>query len=377
MATIKKLLPFLCAPLKAEEPQYLIFFVTDVCNAKCAMCFNPPADSIAKEKELSLEEIEKVAKSMKHLIQLTISGGEPFLRDDLPEIIKIFAKHSGVKFVTLSTNGFLPRRILEHTEKILRENPNVHFNFCVSVDDIGEKHDKIRGVRGGFEKLVETYAGALQLKNRFSNIELHTTTVLSALNADKIDDILTWLDANMSAEVPEILLVRGSVREPASAMVSIDQYERTSAEINRRLRERARALGLKGKLVASLTSVMSETLVKSEKEKRMIIPCLAGKKLVVLRADGRVDPCEILESLYPDKEKPWGFDDFCFGNVRESNYDMSNIVRSKKAMRVKRFIEKSECHCTFECAIFASLIFGTKNWFKVSKRFISDWYKLS
>jgi MoaA/NifB/PqqE/SkfB family radical SAM enzyme len=109
----------------------------------------------------------------------------------------------------------------------------------------------------------------------------------------------------------------------------------------------------------------------------MIIPCLAGKKLVVLRADGRIDPCEILDSLYKGKEKPWGFDDFSFGNVRESDYDMSKIVRSKKARRVKEFIEKSQCHCTFECAIFASLIFGAKNWFKVSKRFISDWYKLS
>ncbi len=101
MATIKKLLPFLCAPLKAEEPQYLIFFVTDVCNAKCAMCFNPPADSIAKEKELSLEEIEKVAKSMKHLIQLTISGGEPFLRDGPARDNKNFRKAQRCKICNI------------------------------------------------------------------------------------------------------------------------------------------------------------------------------------------------------------------------------------------------------------------------------------
>lgn len=377
MTMMKKLLPFLSAPLRPEEPQYLIFFVTDVCNARCAMCFNPPPEQSSRDKELTLDEIEKTAKSMRRLIQLTISGGEPFLREDLPEIIKVFARYSGVKFVTLSTNGFSPARILDKTERILIENPEVHFNFCLSIDDIGERHDKIRGVGGGFERLMETYKGALKLKEKFGNVELHTTTVLSALNAARIKEIIEWLDENIKAEVPEILLVRGNVRDPTSAQVSIEAYEDAAEKVNQRLREQAQALGLKGKLVASLTAEMSRTLVKSEREKRMIVPCLAGRKLVILRADGKVEPCEILETLYADGEKPWGFDDFSFGNVRDNNYDMSRVVRSKKAMRVKEFIDKSECHCTFECAIFASLIFGTKNWFKVTKRFISDWYKLS
>lgn len=336
------------------------------------MCFNPPADTASREKELSLDEIEKVAKTMKHLIQLTISGGEPFLREDLPEIIKIFSARSGVRFVTLSTNGFLPQRILEKTERILRENPEVHFNFCISIDDIGEKHDDIRGVRGGFERLMETYRGALKLKEKFENIEIHTTTVLSALNASRIEEIFRWLDENIKAEVPEVLLVRGSVRDPKSVGVKIEVYEKAAEEINRRLKERAQALGLKGKLVASLTAVMSETVVRSERERRMIVPCLAGKKLVILRADGRVDPCEILETLYAGEDKPWGLDRFSFGNVREYDYNMSKVVGSKNAALVKEFIEKTECHCTFECAIFASLIFGAKNWVKLSKRFLLD-----
>jgi MoaA/NifB/PqqE/SkfB family radical SAM enzyme len=371
--SIKPYTPFLTAPFRPSEPQYCIFFVTNRCNARCAMCFNANAEAQNRQKDLTLDEIEKIARGFRHMIQLTISGGEPYLRDDLPEIVRAFVRESGVKFVTLTTNAFLPDRVIPATGRILAENPEAHFNFCVSIDGIGERHDAIRGVKGGFERLMETCRGALELRRRFNNVEIHTTTVLSAFNKQSVLDVLDWIDANLETEVPEVLLVRGSPRDPASAGVSLETYEAAVRKIEEMSRRRAKKAGFKNKLITSLSAQMSEALVKSEREKRMIVPCVAGGKLVIIRADGTVDPCEILETLVPPGKRPAGLRDFSFGNLRENEYCLNDIYYSEKANRVRRYIRRMKCHCTFECALFASIIFGPACWPGLGARVMKDW----
>ena len=310
MSRINSYGPFLHAPLRPIEPQYCIFFVTNRCNARCAMCFNANAEAASAGKDLTLDEIEKIARSFKRLLQLTISGGEPYLREDLPDIVRAFVRESGAKFVTLTTNAFLPDRVIPATERILAQNPEARFNFCISIDDIGERHDAIRGVKGGFERLMETYREALTLRRGFNNIEIHTTTVLSSLNKERIGEVLDWIDANLEAEVPEVLLVRGSPRDPGSAGVDLETYEAAARKIEKMSRRRAEGSGFKNKLITSLSAQMSEVLMKSERGKKMIVPCVAGGKLVVIRADGTVDPCEILETLVPPEKRPKGLEKF-------------------------------------------------------------------
>ena len=89
---------------------FLIFFVTGQCNARCHHCFywnNLGADHVG----LSLEKIEKTARSMPPFRTLLLSGGEPTLRKDLPQLIDIFRRHNGIETVDIPTNGLLPDRI--------------------------------------------------------------------------------------------------------------------------------------------------------------------------------------------------------------------------------------------------------------------------
>jgi MoaA/NifB/PqqE/SkfB family radical SAM enzyme len=337
------------------------------------MCFNSQAETSSAGNDLTLDEIKKIATGFKRLIQLTISGGEPYLRDDLPEIIRAFVRESDAKFVTLTTNAFLPDRVIPATERILAQNSKARFNFCISIDDIGERHDAIRGVKGGFERLMETYRGALELRRRFSNMEIHTTTVLSAVNKGRILEVLDWIDTNLETEVPEVLLVRGSPRDPGSAGVDLETYEAAAQKIETMSRNRAVKSGFKNKLITTLTAQMSEVLVKSERTKRMIVPCVAGSKLVVIRADGTVDPCEILETLVPPEKRPPGLDSFSLGNLRECDYRINDVCYSEKARLVRRFIKGTKCHCTFECALFASMIFRQACWPRFGARVVKDW----
>ena len=78
--------------------------VTSRCNLNCQFCF---ADSGLSRSEPDIETIgmwfQKISKTAGNC-NIQISGGEPTLREDLPEIIKM-AKNSGFKFIQLNTNG--------------------------------------------------------------------------------------------------------------------------------------------------------------------------------------------------------------------------------------------------------------------------------
>ena len=66
-----------------------------------------------KERELTVEEISKIAKGGSSLYHITFTGGETFLRDDIDEIVKLFYRFSNTRSVTITTNGTYPERVGE------------------------------------------------------------------------------------------------------------------------------------------------------------------------------------------------------------------------------------------------------------------------
>ena len=105
----------------------------------------PPGD------ELEPEQYRRLPRTLR---DINITGGEPFLRDDLVEIIRILNKHCSRPRIVISTNGFERRRIAHAAPGLLKIGRNV--GLAISLDGIGEKHDEIRGIAGGFDKVVET-----------------------------------------------------------------------------------------------------------------------------------------------------------------------------------------------------------------------------
>ena len=142
----------------SPSPFFLILYVTSRCNARCKMCYNwQNIDNWKNRNELSLEEIERITQSISSLQQLTISGGEPFLREDLADILKLFAKNCNVSWITIPTNGLLPDRIEQTMERACTENPDVHFRIGLSMSETEERMDELYGVKGSFEKNQQSY----------------------------------------------------------------------------------------------------------------------------------------------------------------------------------------------------------------------------
>jgi MoaA/NifB/PqqE/SkfB family radical SAM enzyme len=87
------------------------------------------------------------------LVNINISGGEPLMRDDIPEIIAVLRDHLEKPRFVFSTNGVLTEKIVPQTMEMLKGGP---IAIRVSIDGVGEMHDTIRNHKGAFEKAIGT-----------------------------------------------------------------------------------------------------------------------------------------------------------------------------------------------------------------------------
>lgn len=113
--------------------------VTYRCNARCNMCnrFKCPSKP---DEELSIETIKKLPQ----MYFTNITGGEPFIRTDLKEVVRELYKKSDR--IVISTNGFFTDRIVD----LCKEFPNI--GIRISIEGLEETNNKIRGLEDGFKK---------------------------------------------------------------------------------------------------------------------------------------------------------------------------------------------------------------------------------
>lgn len=113
--------------------------VTYRCNARCNMCNRYKAPS-KPDEEITLETIKKLPP----MYFTNITGGEPFIRKDLKEIVRELYKKSDR--IVISTNGFFTDRIVD----LCKEFPNI--GIRISIEGLEETNNKIRGLDDGFNK---------------------------------------------------------------------------------------------------------------------------------------------------------------------------------------------------------------------------------
>ena len=117
--------------------------VTYRCNARCNMCNRYKKPSLPDE-EISLETIKKLPP----MYFTNITGGEPFIRTDLKEIVRELRKKSDR--IVISTNGFFTDRIVE----LCREFPDI--GIRISIEGLEETNNQIRGLEDGFNRGYST-----------------------------------------------------------------------------------------------------------------------------------------------------------------------------------------------------------------------------
>ncbi|UCG53882.1 MAG: radical SAM protein [Dehalococcoidia bacterium] len=118
----------------------------------------------SKHDEMTLEQIDALFSQLRRLDGIRISGGEPFLRSDLSEIINIIQRKTSPSVVHITTNGLLTERIVEFIKSV--DSPG-KIHFKISIDAVGERHDGIRGVQGAYRSAIDTLRELARLKGSY------------------------------------------------------------------------------------------------------------------------------------------------------------------------------------------------------------------
>ena len=203
--------------LPPAKPMTITFSVTNRCNSRCSTCYiwqNQVTD------ELSLQEIEKIFKGMGKVFYFNISGGEPFLRKDLPEIVLMACKYLKPSVIHTPTNAIASDIVIRTTEEILRRMKqrgysHIQFTIKPSFDGIEKKHDAIRGMPGNFKLLMKTISGLKKLKKEYPFLHVGIGTVISKFNVKEIPEIAEYAKKlNMDSYIHEIAENRSELLIP-------------------------------------------------------------------------------------------------------------------------------------------------------------------
>ena len=311
--------------------EMLIVFVTRRCNARCAHCFY--ADSLNDgSSEISLAEYEQIARKAGPLSNILLSGGEPSLRTDLDEIIQIFHRECGVRHVGMPTNGLLPDRIAAVVERALERCPELRMDVNLSLDGLGEQHDKIRGVPGNFVKSMETLDKLAALRERHGRLRVHVETVITNGNARQIPEVLDFIWEHHDANGHFAEVIRGNPPDPSlrpPGEEDLRYAQQAVLDNHRRYREK-RGHG-PSSLELSLIDHLYQTQRRFLFQGDWPMTCTAGQRIAVIEPTAEVRLCELKGII---------------GNLRDFDLDLQRLLMAEKAQKLRKWIVDEHCACT-------------------------------
>ena len=340
----------------------LTFFVTSSCNAKCIHCFNWESLNSAKN-ELTLDEISEITKRIPFLMSLIVSGGEPFLRKDLDLVIERFYKDTDVANVSIPTNGILSEQVYKTTLSILNKCGGINLSVSLSIDALEEKHDSISGINGSFSKVLNTYTLLKELKKDFPGFRIGVITCLHSENVDNAKKIYNYVLKNMAyVDSFTYTYLRGTTKVEGLKL-SVEDYRDLNEYLQANPIKHERKIGKIGllrRLVRdAINHIRSQSIIEFMQEGVYPYICQAGKLDVVLREEGSIFPCELLN------EK--------LGNVRDFDFDIRKCLNGQKAKQIYNKIVTERCACTHECNLSTNIIVNKRKWLQIGKDILRKW----
>ncbi|HWP31839.1 MAG TPA: GTP 3',8-cyclase MoaA [Fimbriimonadales bacterium] len=190
---------------------YLRVSVTDRCNFRCIYCMPEEGYPVSpKEELLTFEEIARVVHIAANLgiTKVRLTGGEPLIRKDLPELITQIRKHPKIIDISSTTNGYL---LSEMAEKLARAGLN---RVNVSLDTLApEKFARIAR-RGDLQKVLEGIEAAKRAK--LNPIKINCV-LMKGVNDDEVVDFAKWtLDEEIHVRFIELMPIQWNLDDTES-----------------------------------------------------------------------------------------------------------------------------------------------------------------
>ena len=303
-------------------PTDAIIAVTYKCNSKCVMC------DIWKKpvcEEIEPQLYNRLPSSLKFI---NISGGEPFLRKNLPDIIAILSETCNKPRIGISTNGLLTERIKENMETILSKGiKNVSVN--VSIHGIGEFHNSVEGIKDAFNKAIKT----LHILKEIGVKDLGIAYTATNYNIDQLSKVIK-LAKELDVQYTFCGVAHSSELMFKSNNEPIVDLEELRDQLEKITKDHLRSFYPKDWFRAYIDSG-NYYYAKTGKRK---IQCGAGADFFFMTPDGDIHPDNVL--------------DWNFGNIKNQTFD--EIWHSEKANEFRNKININNCPnpCWMLCTVF-------------------------
>ncbi|MCD6403509.1 MAG: radical SAM protein [Candidatus Aenigmarchaeota archaeon] len=318
------------------------FAITYVCNSRCKFC---NIWKLKPRNELTLEEIKIFARKAKFFKWVRITGGEPFLRKDYEEIIKVFDEN-GVYVITTPTNG-LTTSLIERKAKNVLSSIRARYVITVSLDGPKDIHDKIRGITGSYERSITTYIRLKKLERFYPNFRVMFGYTISNLNVGKFFQMVE----SVRRFIPEITYDDFNVNLVHSSEIYYHTKKKT--DIAKRMKTEVLKILKKKKPFSSAIDFIEFIYLSLAREyietKRTPLPCKVYNLSAFVDPVGNVFPCTIFN--------------FKLGNLRDFNYDILRILKSRRALKARKLIKDGKCpHCWTPCEAHQNIVSNFKAW---------------
>lgn len=284
------------------------------CNAKCGMCQTWKHPSKASE-EFSPDILNKIPGGM---ARLNITGGEPFLRKDIKEIVKILDKKS--QRLEISTNGFFVDKI----EEIAKQFPSI--TIRVSVEGLPTLNDKLRGIPQGFDH-------ALRAILRIKKAGLKDIGFAMTISGENCKDLLDLyaLVANMDVELANAVVHNSFYfHKMDNEIHNRDEVEETMLRFMEALLTSPRK-NLKRRFKDWFRAYLNLGLLRHVRGEDRPIPCGAGTETFFLDPWGRVLACN--GSIEP----------MIMGDLNTQSFE--EIWNGEDARKVRRMVKNCRQKC--------------------------------
>jgi len=323
-------------------PYKLNLHITYSCNSRCKTCliWKKYLDKpLMKKSELTKKQWKEFfEKYGDRLYWISISGGEPFMRDDLTDIISSI-NTKNLRLFSINTNGKASKRIYKTTKGILGILPaNVKVFLAVSLFGSEKIHDFISGRENAFKEAEKTYEKLEPLQNEHANFRLERELLVNRHNLNEMPKIVDELNSK-------------GVSFTITFFQESSYYDNMTGTPVFSSKDRGRIAEILGNIKIPL--YQKEHIVRKKFQENAIqffkigkIPnCYSSWSSVRIDPYGNVYPCIMRNEI--------------IGNLVENGMDLEKtIMRSKNLWKIQEEIRNGMCPCWTPCEAYHSIVQG-------------------
>ncbi len=321
----------------------LILFVTDRCNMRCDHCmFWQRIDDPGPE--MSLEQMQCIARSIPPLRTLAMTGGEPFLRKDLPDLVETFFRDNRTHHIQVNSNGILLDRMEDLVCRDFAARYQHHLTYQISVDGLEKTHERLRRAPGSFAKILRNLKRLVELSRQYAYFRVVVLTNVNQTNYQEIEELADILWNQIGVE-HTYDLVRGvsfsSWNIPDDIRQAEDPRECDLPPLNELESIYERILKINEREGKPFDQFMRQLGVQIGMYLGKPSPfyCLsAGRTTGVIYSDGSIAACEFTTP---------------FASLADYEYDLNRLWNSPAGAKRRERIK--DCRCTHTCFVLTSL----------------------